>query len=485
MIAAPILFLLSLGPDAASDGARPAREYSDRAHLVAALERLVRTGEPRHVTHDDGQELDAALKEALAAGADRDLLWLATRAAAPIVPTIEHPLSSRTRPGALHLRADRVLTLPWPVEYAADVDARLDDDPWQPVVHLKSGTSAVRGLDQLLRGAAAMRPGYHSLALRARIRYGDLPAGMARRETRELLTVHYGIYGSAPTRTDPVRPFFDAAASVSAVTLDANLPQIPFSSWLDQLPSSDEGPATFWTTEWCGQHEAMSDEGIVRGDVCVVAHRVGPHGTALTNVEAWIRVGSLAGDGEDQPRWAAKPPTLIAAYVCSGTVRMRVPLTALPGALSRPVEEWPSARLVVNAAGISVPSPTITPGVPTTLRIVVANMGEVDANGVTINVFTGSDLKVGGTNRTFVRTIRAGGSVELETRAVFPAGYGLVDVTLSPVASHDPRGPKVNQVDENLHALALINQRAAPAEFVQRVRHMCMQAGMGAQACAP
>src|SRR5205085_1167274 len=212
------------------------------------------------------------------------------------------------------------------------------------------------------------------------------------------------------TATDPVRPFLDAAASVSAATLDPNLPDVPFSVWLNQLPRDEkEHTSRFWRTEWCGLHESMSDEGLIPGDVCVVARRTGPR-TSFS--ETWIKVGALGRDEDDEPLWARKPPVLAAAYIHQEQLRRRSPLNLVPRYLSQSADEWPSARLVANAAGISVASPTIVPGLPTTLRILVANMGDADANGVTINVVAGSELNLAATQRTFVRTIRAGGSVE-------------------------------------------------------------------------
>ena len=491
MIAVPIVLLLLLGPELPPDVELPPAfdslalaqggSHDSKAQLVDALERLLRTGEPRHVSHDDGQELDVALKAALAAGSDADLEWLATRAAAPIVPTILRPLSSRRTPGALSLRTERVLTLPWNVEYVADVDARMDGGRWQRILRVKSGVSEHRSLDKLLPAAAAMTPGFHTLALRARIRYGELPPGMPRRETRDLVTVHYGVWGSARTAADPVRPFFDAAASVSAATLDSNLSDVPFSSWLKQLPHNDnERMAMDWRTEWCGRHESMSDEGLVSGDVCVVARTGGP---GSPWAEAWLKVGALGSDDGHEPRWVRKPAALVAAYVLEGTVRVRVPLSAVPDYLSRPVDQWPSARLVVNTAGISVMSPTIAPGVPTTVRILVANMGDADATGVTINVLAASEENLPSTLRTFVRTIRAGGSVEIEMPVVFPARYGIVHVLIAP--GHDDIGPKFDSARENYAALAVINPRAAPAEFLQRVRRLCVQHGRAAEFCAP
>ena len=245
LIAAPIvLSVLILGMELPPEGAVDSYTLPfDRAQLVDSLERLARTGEPRHVTHDEGQELDETVKEALAAGGDVDLQWLATRAAVPLVPAIQRPLSSRTRTGGLNVRAERVLTLPWTVDYVADIDARLDEGPWQKVLRVTSGVSENRSLDRLLPRAAAIAPGFHTLSLRARIRYGELPVGMPRRETRELLTLNYGIWGSAGHSADRVRPFFDTVASVSAARLDPNLPDAQVSlDWRSGSNSSAGDP---------------------------------------------------------------------------------------------------------------------------------------------------------------------------------------------------------------------------------------------------
>jgi hypothetical protein len=477
VIAAPIIFsVLILGMELPSEGAvNPYKLPLDRAQLVDSLERLARTGEPRHVTHDDGQELDETLKEALAAGGDVDLQWLATRAAAPLVPAIQRPLSSRTRTGGLSVRAERVLTLPWTVDYVADIDARLDDGPWQKILRVTSGVSENRSLDKLLPRAAAIAPGFHTLSLRARIRYGELPAGMPRRETRELLTLNYGIWGSAGKAADPVRPFFDSAASVSAQRLDPNLPDVPFTSWLAQLPRDpNDSAATDWRTEWCGLRESMSDENLVPGDVCVVARRSGLHGSFT---EIWIKAGTLRHDGNGS-KWVRTYSAFMAAYLYHGQLRVRVPIAAVPGYLAGADEDWPSARIVVNAAGISVASPNVLPGVPTTLRILVANLGDADANGITINVVAASETDLPATHRAFVRTIRAGGSIEIETPITLPARYGVVDVLIVP--GHDDISARTGS-NENHHAYAVINQRAAPAGYLQR---LCLELGKPSGSCS-
>ena len=486
VIAVPLVFSLVLAglpgpsgdprtPADGGDGTTSLRPAWSRTQLVDALERVILTGEPRHVTHDEGQDLDEALKQALASGADAELQWLATRAAVPIAPAILRPLSSRTRPGALNIRTDRVFTLPWAVEYVADIEGRVDGGPWRTLLRVNAGVSENRSLDKLLPKSAAIAPGFHALSLRARIRYAKLPAGLPRQETRDLATVHYGVWGSARSSTDAVRPFFDVAASVSGAQLDPALPDEPLSSWLASLPHDAQAHAVLdWHTEWCSVHESMSDEKVVPADVCVVARREGPR-PAFT--EIWMKVGALRSD-RDLARWVRQTPTLVAAYLVNG-VRVRVPLSAVSNYLAQPIEAWPSARLVVNAAGITVASPIVVPGVSTALRVLIANMGDADATGVNINVLVASERDLPALHRTFVRTIRAGGTVEIETPVTFPAGYGFVDVMVVP--GHDEIGPRTDPRGENHHAMAVINQRAAPAGYLQRI---CLEAGRAADNCA-
>jgi len=474
-----LVLAMALPPEGgsyASEGIRPVGAPWDRARLVDALERLIRTGEPRHVTHDEGQELDEALKTALASGADADLQALATRASAPIVASIWRPLSSRTRPGALNVRAERVLSLPWTVDYVADIEARIDGGPWQALFRVKSGTTENRSLSTLPQ--TARTPGFHTLALRARIRYQPAPAGLAARETRDLATVRYGVWGTATNASDPVRPFFDTAATVSAVDLDPNLPDVPFTTWLRDLPQDRREPAMLdWRTEWCGIHESMSDEGLVPGDVCVVARRGGPQRS--THAEIWIKVGKLRVEGEDA-RWARTKPALVGAYVFNGLTRTRAALTSVADLFTTPDEEWPMARLVVNAAGISVGSPAIVPNTPTPVRILVANMGDADVHGIGIHVLAASEEHLPVMRRTFVRSIRAGGSVEVETTVTFPARYGIVEVMLVP--DHADIRARIDDANENHAAVAVVNPRAAPPGYLER---LCVEVGRSSSTACP
>lgn len=68
-------------------------QETDRPALIAALERLMATGEPRHTTHDEGQRLQLAVDEAVARG-DHELERLAIRAASPLTASISPPVGS-------------------------------------------------------------------------------------------------------------------------------------------------------------------------------------------------------------------------------------------------------------------------------------------------------------------------------------------------------------------------------------------------------
>lgn len=69
---------------------RPADEQ-DRAKTIAALERLMMTGDPLHTDHGSGIWLQAAVEHAFARN-DTQIMRLAQRAARPLLPHIRIPM---------------------------------------------------------------------------------------------------------------------------------------------------------------------------------------------------------------------------------------------------------------------------------------------------------------------------------------------------------------------------------------------------------
>jgi hypothetical protein len=110
------LMLLSAAPLGA-EGVGP-RE-STRARVIAALERLMITGEPRHTSHDEGQWLQAEVNAAVARG-DAQVTRLAQRAAIPLVAHARTPVSLLGNSPPVTIEMPVVLSLPTPVAYRAE-----------------------------------------------------------------------------------------------------------------------------------------------------------------------------------------------------------------------------------------------------------------------------------------------------------------------------------------------------------------------------
>jgi hypothetical protein len=197
--------------------------------LVAALERLMLTGEPRHTSHDDGQWLQAEVDAAIARG-DRTIERLAQRAAVPFLAFISQPVSSIDGAPSLSIEMPKVLTLRRPVSYRAVLFASLDGGE---LVRVGMFTGSRGGTIRTLLPAAASAPGLHHLRLRANITYdrAALP-----REVRDLPELVYAIYDPAlaPASQD-TRFVLDAAKQVSAQRLDPALPDVPFIRWIDGI----------------------------------------------------------------------------------------------------------------------------------------------------------------------------------------------------------------------------------------------------------
>ena len=99
---ASVLAVGASGPPVVTNG-------GERARLVAALERLITTGEPRHTNHDEGEWLQHAVDEAIGRG-DRGIERLAIRAAAPIVARVSRLAAAH--PELVELELNPVLAGP-------------------------------------------------------------------------------------------------------------------------------------------------------------------------------------------------------------------------------------------------------------------------------------------------------------------------------------------------------------------------------------
>ena len=441
--------------------AAPPRPAWDRAQLADALERMIVTGEPRHVDHDEGEDLQAALTAALA-NADPDFKTLATRAAVPIVAQIARPLFTPEDPGSLEVRASRVLTLPWTVTYTATLEARVPGGQWRRVARVTSGQNAGARLDRVFP-RAWLAPGFHDVELRARLEYTDLPEGVPREETRPLPSLHYGV-GGAALEGRPVMRIIERGRFASVARLDAGLPDVPLAIWLMQLPYAERGDEAHWTTQWCTLAAHPSGEGQTFSDVCAIAMVQAPQGIVA---EVWVKIADLVMD-TDGPHWRETDPSLEGAFL-RRSGRAPVRLALLPTLAAAAESNWPMPALVVRPADLTIKPAAPRPGQPVALSAVISNNGTADALGVTIELIAGStadDIGSPVLHRRFVRDIPAGGQVELTANVSYPAGYGWIMAHAMLLTDHaawpvvDAESPIVQPV-----AIRIVNAAAAPSGY--------------------
>lgn len=432
----------------------------DRVPLSEALERLIATGEPRHVDHDEGQVLQAALTAALARADDPELRVLATRAAIPLIPTTGRPLSTVRDLPSVEVRAHRVLELPWSVRYTADIEGRVDSGAWRRLTNIDSDTAAGSTLDRLLP-REGLEPGFHTLQLRARIQYqGKLPRGMARRETRTLPTQYYAIWNDTQT-TYPgaaVAAYVDRGRFASVAALEPGLPDVPLAIWLMRFPMK-QGTDIYWNTSWCENAQRTEPEHMP-SDVCVVATFGTPAGPFA---DVWVRIGRLEREA-DPVRWTAAPPTLHAAYL-HAPQRAPVSLSMMAGLINTDPSQWPGPQIVVRDSDVVVMPDVPRPGQPTSVRVSVWNNGSAPAYGVRISIDAGSTER-GLLSREFIRDIPAGDHVELQVAVPFTRPFGWVLVLPMPFADH-AEFPATTDEQANGHPLLkVVNRDAMPTSLV-------------------
>src|SRR3954470_17115550 len=139
-----------------------------RERVIAALEKLLITGEPRHTSHDEGQWLQAEVSAAVARG-DADMTRLAQRAAIPLIAIALTPVSPRGVNPSVHIEMPSVLTLPMPGAYHANLFASVDGGELVPAgtVSISTGGSSL----DWSRLDSAKTAGLHQIRLRAHITY--------------------------------------------------------------------------------------------------------------------------------------------------------------------------------------------------------------------------------------------------------------------------------------------------------------------------
>jgi hypothetical protein len=454
------LMLLSAAPLRAQ-GARPAE--STRGRVIAALEKLMITGEPRHTSHDEGQWLQTEVSAAVARG-DAEITRLAERAAIPLIACARTPVSPLGSNPPVTIEMPAILTLPTPVTYRVNLFASVDGGELVP-----AGTvSSARGngsLDWSLL-ESAKKAGLHHIRLRARIIYEHSTLSA---EMRDLPEVVYAIYDPEADARFDARFYVASAKSVSARRLDATLPDIPFATWLHDVVAPYSGKKAVeeeWHIYYCDELSVEAGLPPRRRDLCTVAyfHLTGGWG------EIWLRTGRIElTDGE--MRWLAETPAVEG-------IRLRHPecrevsdgLSALPDLLAAGPSSWPSADLSVAPEDIAVTRTATTVHIAAVIR----NSGNANTRGAQVMIGAVTSAADRGITRSFVVDVPRGGTTEIELSVPFSAPYGAVLVQVMQISEHTPHDSwNPDPTPDDAVAFRIISPQDAPKEFAASLIAQC------------
>jgi hypothetical protein len=452
LVLAVLITLIASG----SSGAQPV--LADRPRVIAVLEQLLETGEPRHASHDQGEWLQGEVDRAFAVN-DVEIMRLAQRAAAPIVARVDTPASAIDRPLQLTISTDRVLQLRTPPDYSAELWATADD--YGPFRLGALGPDR-RGVFDARLPVAAHGAGLHHLRIEARVTFrGRRPLPP---EIRQLPDILYARYDPAAKSGIDAHVFISQAAAVSAQRLDGSLPAIAFESWLSSVITSRAGEfnAGDWRTTYC---EERVGEGAVKPlgrAICAVADFVamGAKGTI------WIRTGRLDSTDADV-RWHAERPVFQGMRLRG---REYESLASLPGLLSTPADDWPSGDVSVapEEMTISVNREAVR------LNAIVRNNGSQPLLRVRLVAGFGTGRERGIIHQLVV-DIPPHGSKDIEVEFPLVSRYGVV--VLQALQIGGEHGPfeswSPDPTPEDSVAFRIVNPRQAPRDYVDWARKQC------------
>jgi hypothetical protein len=355
---------LAAGPYVAA-GQSAGQDIQRRA-LTAALESLIATGEPRHVTHDEGQWLQLAIDDAIARG-DREIEMLAIRAASPLTASISRPVSSARDLPAISFDASAVLRVKRAIPYTARVFASIDGGELVAVRALRSGRGEGGRVDTGLSDAAA-RPGFHVVRLRAELTFGTGADGAPSwTESRILQPLVYAVYDPVADSGAAIRALVYGPASTPVRELDPLLGDEPFAAWLSGLLSSrrgdrDSGPD--WMSQYCDERTGEAGTKSAPTAICAVVYfqSRGEIG------QIWFRTADIR-EAEHGIEWVPAAPPRFEGLVVLQSAPESQRLSSLPSLLdtaapSRPVGDISVARQahLANSPTLTSPAMTLTVG---------------------------------------------------------------------------------------------------------------------------
>jgi hypothetical protein len=464
----PLLLAILLVP-AAGSAQTPAGPL-DRAGIVAALETLMISGEPRHTDHDLGQRLQEAVAAAIAGG-DRDLERLAVRAAAPLIVTVTRPVSPVSDLPFLSIDSFDTLRLPRPVAYRARVFASLDGAPEALVATVESGSGGRVTRVPVLFGERAAVPGVHTLRLRADLTFAKAWGQAGWTETRLLPSAFYALYLPDDEATAGLRSLVTGPAETRGSAFDSALGDEPVGTWLRRIldthgAADRDGPD--WRSEECTERTAEAGTRTPVRSICAVGAflAVGRIG------EVWFRTAEVR-EGPGGAEWVTLSPPRFDGLVLGEASVETERLSNLPWLLDTPAESRPIGDVSVLPQDITVsPAADDRPG-RFEVIVDVRNTGSGDLLKTRVSIAWVTALTARGASRSFVVDIPAHGSVRLSTGIDLPAGYGLVMVDGMQLSEHMPAGQWVpDPTPEDSCAVRIVNPAVAPDGYLAEIKRL-------------
>ena len=439
----------------------------DRDAVIAALERMIETGEPHHGSHDEGELLQRAVDVALMQP-DEEVELLAIRAAAVVTAQIPLPVITTTDNIPLSISTRVALKLPRPVVYRTEVMASVDGGETVPLGRINSEQDTFE-LARALPWTARLA-GAHHLRLRVLLRYEGDVAPLP--EYRDLPELVYAVYDPAHHSFADARTFVFSPAGTSAQQMDNRLPDMPLALWLNSVLVARGGEPSdefSWRIFYCDERTKEPGQSHGRLDLCSVFHF--QLGRTIFG-QIWIRTGRVEMT-DTSVQWLAGSPTFEAIRFIYPAASESYDLSHLENILDTGADQWARGDASIAPEDIVI---TPNPRRPNTARIsaTIRNEGDIDLSGVYIQIF-GGDFEEPSLNRRLLRDIPRRETIKIDLEVSSPRGYGIAVVQLMPVLSefspwvgshpHDPHG--------NDMAFRVINPQRAPRGFAASIKRRC------------
>jgi hypothetical protein len=445
----------------ASIVAAPSGE-SQTASLSTELEALIAGRVSGHTNHDDGEWLQMAVTDAIKQR-DRAIERLAIRAAFPLRARIGQPVSLSDSRVAVEIDTQKVLDVPRPVPYAAQIFAAVDGGDFVQWGDIGSGKSRWFDIDKSAASAATI-PGYHSIRIRARLAFNaGNSAGWT--EVRDLPPLLYAVYDGSPGPTaSAVRALVEGPGTVAAREFDSALGDESINVWLANVlapHAGREAPFIMWHSQYCS--ERTGESGLPPDPTAVCA--VVDFQAYKTLGHIWFRTADVR-TSDTGPAWEPISPPRFEGFVIRGSAPESRRLSNLVSQLDLEPAFTPAGDLEIDPDDIAIEPAQPKAGAPVSITVTVRNQGTADVFKALVQVVLVGSANDGAA-RSFVVDVPMHASVPVKLNAVFPLGYGIIAAIAMQETQHSPFDAGVpDPTPENACAYRIVNPHLAPPHFV-------------------